>query len=81
MVMVVRLRFFPLPSSFKVCDALRMGSVGPLLERGAVVAGAKGCGAVEDGEGEGSMSLMRVGLGFAGMVGERGFVGRVGEGE
>ena len=79
------MRFFPLPSSFKVCDALRMGSVGPSLERGAVVAGAEVCAAAEDEEGEaaveGRMSLMRVGLGFAGMVGERGFVGRVGEGE
>ena len=74
MVVVVRLRFLPLPSSLEACDAPRMGSVGPSLERGAVVAGAEGCGAAlaEDVEGdavEGRMSLILVGLGFAGMGG------------
>ena len=64
---VVRLRF--LPPSF--CEALRMGSVGPSLDSGAVV-GAEVCAAVDvEEEGEGRMSLMRVGLGLAGIAGGR----------
>ena len=73
---VVRLRFKPVwGGCVTVCEALRMGSVGASLERGAVVAGAEaeGCAvaAVDLGvEEEGRMSLMRVGfgLGLGGIV-------------
>ena len=86
----VRLRFKPVwGGCVTVCEALRMGSVGASLERGAVVAGAEaeGCAAaaVDLGveEEEGRMSLMRVGfgLGLGGIVGERGLVGGFEEGE
>ena len=90
---VVRLRFKPVwGGCVTVCEALRMGSVGASLERGAVVAGAEaeGCAAaavdlgVEEEE-EGRMSLMRVGfgldLGLGGIVGECGLVRGVEEGE
>ena len=85
---VVRLRFKPVwGGCVTVCEALRMGSVGASLERGAVVAvaEAEGCAAaaVDLGvEEEGRMSLMRVGfgLGLGGIVGERGLVRGVEEG-
>ena len=61
-----------------------MGSVGPSLDSGAVV-GAEVCAAVDvEEEGEGRMSLMRVGLGLAGIAGGRawfrgeGWRGRIG---